>query len=244
MKLRYLIILIFVSLILISLGIFWYFKASDNDNGMVNDTEESKNTIETDTDVLEKVNKLEQFFIDKLPVTSINEISNQTKLNFALFILTSEGNPLKVSYFDSVFEDYFGDDFQYFNEDILDLSTNQIIATYDDENKKYTFVDDYVYNFSLPCQLLSKGSYEKIDNTFDIHRQYLFVDISQSPYLLYSNYQDYLNNINSIGNYDVATTDNIIRSSIVDNYKEILPTVSYSFKKNQDNYVLQSISIT
>ena len=241
MKLK---ILIVISIILVFSSIFLYFKENNSNDNIVNDIKKSENTIETDTDVLEKVNKLEQFFIDKMPVPNINEVSNQTKLNFGLFILNGKGNSLKVSDFDSVFEDYFGDDFQYLNEDILDLSTNQIIATYDDENKKYTFADDYVYDFSLPCQLLSKGSYEKTDDTFTLHRQYLFVDISQSPYLLYSSYQDYLNNINSIGNYDVATTNNIIRSSVVDNYKEILPTVSYSFKKDNDDYILQSISIT
>ena len=243
MKLTYLIILIFVSLILIIFGIL----SVDNSKNVTDEDEKtpvSEESEDPDIDAIEKVNNLEQFFIDKLPVTNINEISNQTKLNFGLYILNSESNLLKVSYFDSVFEDYFGDDFQYFNEDILDLSTNQIIATYDDENKEYTLTDDYAYDFSLPYQLLSKGSFEKTDDTFNLHRQYLFVDISQSPYLLYSSYQNYLNNINSIGNYDVATTNNMISSSIVDNYKEILPTVSYSFKKNKNNYILQSISIT
>ena len=45
---------------------------------------------EGEMDVLEKVNHLEKYFLSRLPISDVNSISNQDKLNFAFFCLTSE----------------------------------------------------------------------------------------------------------------------------------------------------------
>ena len=243
MKLKYLIIIVFISLILICSGVLINI---DNKN----ETNEEKTPLvskgneETAIDVLEKVNVLEQFFVDKFPITNINDISNQTKLNFVLYTLTNyENNTISSSLFDSTLTDFFGSDFEYVNEDIIDLFTNRVIATYDNKSKEYAFVENSEYSLSLPYQLLSFSSYQQTETTFEVHRQYLFVDISSSPYLLYSTYQDYVSKVNSIGVYDISTTNNMISASIVENYKEILPTVVYSFKNVKNKYILQSINI-
>lgn len=87
--------------------------------------------------------------------------------------------------------------------------------------------------------LLSYGDYKEEKNTFEVYRQYLFVDAS---YNIYSTYQDYINKTNSLGVYDVSTTNGVLTSSIVNNYIDILPVVTYSFKKEQNRYVLVSIN--
>ena len=168
------------------------------------------------------------------------KLSNQEKLNFALFCLNNEeGLSISEDKIKNVLVSYFGNDLEFKNENILDLNTQEIIAKYYPKKKKYTYTDVTLDYPDTSLTLLSYGDYKEEKNTFEVYRQYLFVDAS---YNIYSTYQDYINKTNSLGVYDVSTTNGVLTSSIVNNYIDILPVVTYSFKKEQNRYVLVSIN--
>ena len=223
-----------VAVILLGIGLCLsiFTKADDNKQDVVKE--------ETEIDVLEKVNRLENYFTSKIPIGDISKLSNQEKLNFALFCLNNE-EALSISEdkIKNVLVSYFGNDLEFKNENILDLNTQEIIAKYYPKKKKYTYTDVTLDYPDTSLTLLSYGDYKEEKNTFEVYRQYLFVDAS---YNIYSTYQDYINKTNSLGVYDVSTTNGVLTSSIVNNYIDILPVVTYSFKKEQNRYVLVSIN--
>ena len=223
-----------VAVILLGIGLCLsiFTKADDNKQDVVKE--------ETEIDVLEKVNRLENYFTSKIPIGDISKLSNQEKLNFALFCLNNEeGLSISEDKIKNVLVSYFGNDLEFKNENILDLYTQEIIAKYYPKKKKYTYTDVTLDYPDTSLTLLSYGDYKEEKNTFEVYRQYLFVDAS---YNIYSTYQDYINKTNSLGVYDVSTTNGVLTSSIVNNYIDILPVVTYSFKKEQNRYVLVSIN--
>lgn len=223
-----------VAVILLGIGLCLsiFTKADDNKQDVVKE--------ETEIDVLEKVNRLENYFTSKIPIGDISKLSNQEKLNFALFCLNNEeGLSVSEDKIKNVLVSYFGNDLEFKNENILDLNTQEIIAKYYPKKKKYTYTDVTLDYPDTSLTLLSYGDYKEEKNTFEVYRQYLFVDAS---YNIYSTYQDYINKTNSLGVYDVSTTNGVLTSSIVNNYIDILPVVTYSFKKEQNRYVLVSIN--
>ena len=223
-----------VAVILLGIGLCLsiFTKADDNKQDVVKE--------ETEIDVLEKVNRLENYFTSKIPIGDISKLSNQEKLNFALFCLNNEeGLSISEDKIKNVLVSYFGNDLEFKNENILDLNTQEIIAKYYPKKKKYTYTDVTLDYPDTSLTLLSYGDYKEEKNTFEVYRQYLFVDAS---YNIYSTYQDYINKTNSLDVYDVSTTNGVLTSSIVNNYIDILPVVTYSFKKEQNRYVLVSIN--
>lgn len=223
-----------VAVILLGIGLCLsiFTKADDNKQDVVKE--------ETEIDVLEKVNRLENYFTSKIPIGDISKLSNQEKLNFALFCLNNEGGlSISEDKIKNVLVSYFGNDLEFKNENILDLNTQEIIAKYYPKKKKYTYTDVTLDYPDTSLTLLSYGDYKEEKNTFEVYRQYLFADAS---YNIYSTYQDYINKTNSLGVYDVSTTNGVLTSSIVNNYIDILPVVTYSFKKEQNRYVLVSIN--
>ncbi len=235
------IICLLVAVILVSAGVYIMMqeqpKASNKkDNEVVEEGE---------MDVLEKVNHLEKYFLSRLPIDDVNSISNQDKLNFAFFCLTNEElTSIPQSKIKDVLALYFGDGYQFTNENVLNSITGEEVVQYDSQNKKYIFKDNSSFsNSDSSLDLLSYTEYQNNENQFDVYRQYLYVDNSVSPYNLYSTYQDYLNKVNPIGTYDISTTNNMLVSSVIDNYKDSLPTVTYSFHKEDYKYVLTSITM-
>ena len=222
-----------IAVILLGIGLYLTISTKTAEN------KKSMEKEETEVDVFEKINHLESYFISKIPIDNINKLSNQEKLNFALSCLNNEGKlSISEDEIKNVLVSYFGNDFKFKNENILNLNTQEIIAKYYPKKKKYTYTDVTLNYPDTSLTLLSYGDYKEEKNTFEVYRQYLFVDAS---YNIYSTYQDYINKTNSLGVYDVSTTNGVLISSIVNNYIDILPVVTYSFKKEQNRYVLVSI---
>lgn len=235
---KMMIICLLVSVVLVSAGIYFMMQEQPADSNK----KDNEVVEEGEMDVLEKVNHLEKYFLSRLPIDDVNSISNQDKLNFAFFCLTSEElTSIPDSKIKDVLALYFGDEYQFTNENVLN-STGEEVVQYDSQNKEYVFKDNSSFSNSDPSlDLLSYTEYQNNDNQFEVYRQYLYVDNSVSPYNLYSTYQDYLNKVNSIGTYDISTTNNMLVSSVIDNYKDSLPVVTYSFHKEDYKYVLTSI---
>lgn len=235
------IICLLVSVVLVSAGIYLMMQEQPADSNK----KDNEVVEEGEMDVLEKVNHLEKYFLSRLPIDDVNSISNQDKLNFAFFCLTNEElTSIPQSKIKDVLALYFGDGYQFTNENVLNSITGDEVVQYDSQNKKYIFKDNSSFsNSDSSLDLLSYTEYQNNENQFDVYRQYLYVDNSVSPYNLYSTYQDYLNKVNPIGTYDISTTNNMLVSSVIDNYKDSLPTVTYSFHKEDYKYVLTSITM-
>lgn len=235
------IICLLVAVIFVSAGVYIMMQEQPKDSNK----KDNEVVEEGEMDVLEKVNHLEKYFLSRLPIDDVNSISNQDKLNFAFFCLTNEElTSVPQSKIKDVLALYFGDGYQFTNENVLNSITGEEVVQYDSQNKKYIFKDNSSFsNSDSSLDLLSYTEYQNNENQFDVYRQYLYVDNSVSPYNLYSTYQDYLNKVNPIGTYDISTTNNMLVSSVIDNYKDSLPTVTYSFHKEDYKYVLTSITM-
>lgn len=235
MRKKIFIITTIIAVSLIIIGILLSFNKRENE------LEEKAPTPSVDKDIeaLNKVNNLEIFFIKYIPIEDINSISNQMKLNFiASLSSVSQNETIKASYFSKELKNYFGSSFSFKNEDIMDLDTNEEIMSYNEKKGEYSYIkntDDNNIHF------LSSSEIEETSDGLNIYRQYLFVDTSSSEHQIYSSYQDCLNKINSIGAYDLDSTNGILSSSIITEYKNILPVITYSFVKENKRYVLKSI---
>lgn len=232
------ILLIVAAAALIFGGIIILFQ-KDN-NGV-----QKKRVDEMKLDVLDKANIIEKYFIDKLPVTDVNSLSNQEKLNFALSTLADEDTTsMTEKRLAKILKAYFGNDITYNNENIVNPATDKVIANYDENKKEYTYEKGANAIKETKYELLSYGDFQETDTTFEMKRQYLFVDQEASPYVLYASYQDYENKTNSIGTYDITATENMMPSSLINDYLEQLPVVTYAFEKQDNIFVLKSITIS
>ena len=242
MRKKIIIIIILIAVILITLGIVILAKKENTKDNYNATNEFEVPDVETDINVLDKVNDLEMFFIKYLPITDVNSLSNQMKLNFVSSLLEiSQNSTVKASIFSEALKYYFGPNISYTNEDIFDLVTNEKIMSYNEKKGEYSYInspDDNNY-----INFLSSSELQETSDGIDIYRQYLFVDVSSSQYQIYSSYDDCLNKINSLGIYDLNSTNGILSSSIVNDYKDSLPTVVYKFTKEKDKYYLNSITI-
>ena len=127
------ILLIVAAAALIFGGIIILFQ-KDN-NGV-----QKKRVDEMKLDVLDKANIIEKYFIDKLPVTDVNSLSNQEKLNFALSTLADEDTTsMTEKRLAKILKAYFGNDITYNNENIVNPATDKVIANYDENKKEYTY---------------------------------------------------------------------------------------------------------
>lgn len=231
------ILLLVVAVALIGVGVFITFQKDENSNS-------NKQVDVAKLDVLDKANIIEKYFMDKFPITDVDSISNQDKLNFALSTLVNEdATSFTEKRLEKILKAYFGNDVTYENEDIISPSTDKVIAKYDAKKKQYTYNKTTSDNSNSTYEVLSYSNYEEGVNTFDVERQYLVIDKEQSPYVLYSTYQDYENKTNPIGTYDISATDNMMPSSIIDDYITLLPVTTYSFVKQDGVFILKSIII-
>lgn len=231
------IILIVLSIILITTGIAFTIKLQSHQLSAVKNSE-----VETEEKVLEKVSVLEKYFIDKVPIKSLQDMTNQDKLYFSIISLyTVKEKNISEGTIKNVLKKYFGKDISYHNEDILEPDTQQILFKYNKTKKQYIAKTQKDNNINSKYTLLSTAEIQNNKETIEIQKQYLFVDLSTNPYTLYTTAEKFLNKLDYIGMYDISTTHNILMSSIVKDYEEILPKIIYKFKKEGNAYILVSI---
>lgn len=230
------IILIILSIILIIMGVIWTIKPQSPQSSIKESSE-----VETEETVIEKVSTLEKYFIDKVPIKNLQDITNQDKLYFSIMSLSPlKDKSISEETIKNVLKKYFGKDISYHNEDILIPNTQKILFKYNKEKKQY-IAKNQENNNTNSYTLLSTAEIQNNKETIEIQKQYLFVDLSTSPYTLYTTEEKYLNKSDYIGVYDISTTHNILMSSIVKDYEEILPKIIYKFKKEGNSYILVSI---
>lgn len=237
MKKKLLIICGIVGAILLGMGLSLLFLSKNTS------TAKEKRADETIYDVLEKTNKLESFFMEQLPITNSNELKNQTKLLIAITLLEQEtSSTFSKSRIEEVLFSYFGADTSIHHENILDPITNEIIYNYNSKTQKYSFQATGSYNLMPNYYFISSSEYEENKDTILLTRQYLFIDDTIQPYALYSNLTDYKNKMNAIGVYN--NTEKIINASLLREYKNQLPGVIYTYKKEKHKYILKSITLS
>ena len=81
---KMMIICLLVSVVLVSAGIYIMMQEQPADSNK----KDNEVVEEGEMDVLEKVNHLEKYFLSRLPISDVNSISNQDKLNFFNFIIS------------------------------------------------------------------------------------------------------------------------------------------------------------
>ena len=100
MRKKIIIIIILIAVILIIAGIVILAKKENTKDNYNATNEFEVPDVETDINVLDKVNDLEMFFIKYLPITDVNSLSNQMKLNFVSSLLEiSQNSTVKASIF-------------------------------------------------------------------------------------------------------------------------------------------------
>lgn len=192
--------------------------------------------------LIKKTDNIENIFLEKFPINDVNTIDNQDKLSFAFNILKQqEKTTFKKEEVSKVFTEYFGTNFTYQDEDLVDKKTNEVLYKYEKKSKKYIYKNSLTNNFNSDYQLMSSTSQTKKNGKYLIEKKYLFIDILNTPYTLYATYQDYLNKTNLLGTYTSTNPSNLIDSTIIRKYQDSLKTVTFTFEQENDHYILKSV---
>lgn len=235
----------------------------DNNNSnqnIVENNEFEENKISVDNISEEKLkniveNQLYILFTHSNPITKLENIDNQSKLQLALTILedkyTTSSNDIDttiVSVTKSKLEEAFAS------------SVIGNLGIKHEDFGVYELTGDYIYNRNTNLLVYSKAmykykvpdaskvkNYEKKDNQYIISMNYLFPDVVPGPSYYHGSLTDAKNETNPIIKaYDDNNNYLNAQEYLDNNYNSIkdkLATYTYTFELKNDNLVLTNYSV-
>ena len=232
---KVIILLVAISLLLIGGGVTVSFVR-------VKDTSANQEVKrETIDDIYSKIKVLDSYFLNQYPILDFNSIDNNDKLYFSLMLIDDYKLNVSKKNIHSSLTNYFGKNFIYEDADIFDKITNLPIYVYNLKKQEYRFQSDssYSLNYGTNFNYISSFEYEETDKGYVIYQQVLFMDENQNILILYSNLNDYLNKVNSIGVYDSSQTSDM--GKLFQIYYNQIPKITYEFELEDYYYIIKSV---
>ena len=244
MKKKVLLVLFFIALILIGVGIFFYFDKS-NDAKQTELLEKAYKSYE------DNINDLNNYLGYAYPIEDVSGAKLQDILYFAFMNLESDNKNTEFSSEElrEIVTKYFGSDFAYQDTNISKPS-GELYYNYDATNNKYVrnLASNPYDNFARSRFYILNKEYDKNTDTITIKGQVLYCDYADDYYgpiiRYYSSYKDSAEKKNIIYT-DPEPNEDIDKFDLVyEKVKDKLPVVSYVLGKDSNgNYVLKSINI-
>lgn len=232
---KVIILLVAISLLLIGGGVTVSFVR-------VKDTSANQEVKrETIDDIYSKIKVLDSYFLNQYPILDFNSIDNNDKLYFSLMLIDDYKLNVSKKNIHTSLTNYFGKNFIYEDADIFDKITNLPIYVYNLKKQEYRFQSDssYSLNYGTNFNYISSFEYEETDKGYVVYQQVLFMDENQNILILYSNLNDYLNKVNSIGVYDSSQTSDM--GKLFQIYYNQIPKITYEFELEDYYYIIKSV---
>lgn len=232
---KVIILLVAISLLLIGGGVTVSFVR-------VKDTSANQEVKrETIDDIYSKIKVLDSYFLNQYPILDFNSIDNNDKLYFSLMLIDDYKLNVSKKNIHTSLTNYFGKNFIYEDADIFDKITNLPIYIYNLKKQEYRFQSDssYSLNYGTNFNYISSFEYEETDKGYVVYQQVLFMDENQNILILYSNLNDYLNKVNSIGVYDSSQTSDM--GKLFQIYYNQIPKITYEFELEDYYYIIKSV---
>ena len=232
---KVIILLVAISLLLIGGGVTVSFVR-------VKDTSANQEVKrETIDDIYSKIKVLDSYFLNQYPILDFNSIDNNDKLYFSLMLIDDYKLNVSKKNIHTSLTNYFGKNFIYEDADIFDKITNLPIYVYNLKKQEYRFQSDssYSLNYGTNFNYISSFEYEETDKGYVVYQQVLFMDENQNILILYSNLNDYLNKVNSIGVYDSSQTSDM--GKLFQIYYNQIPKIIYEFELEDYYYIIKNI---
>lgn len=232
---KVIILLVAISLLLIGGGVTVSFVR-------VKDTSANQEVKrETIDDIYSKIKVLDSYFLNQYPILDFNSIDNNDKLYFSLMLIDDYKLNVSKKNIHTSLTNYFGKNFIYEDADIFDKITNLPIYVYNLKKQEYRFQSDssYSLNYGTNFNYISSFEYEETDKGYVVYQQVLFMDENQNILILYSNLNDYLNKVNSIGVYDSSQTSDM--GKLFQIYYNQIPKITYEFELEDYYYIIKNI---
>ena len=232
---KVIILLVAISVLLIGGGVTFSFVR-------VKDTSANQEVKrETIDDIYSKIKVLDSYFLNQYPILDFNSIDNNDKLYFSLMLIDDYKLNVSKKNIHTSLTNYFGKNFIYEDADIFDKITNLPIYVYNLKKQEYRFQSDssYSLNYGTNFNYISSFEYEETDKGYVVYQQVLFMDENQNILILYSNLNDYLNKVNSIGVYDSSQTSDM--GKLFQIYYNQIPKITYEFELEDYYYIIKSV---
>lgn len=232
---KVIILLVAISVLLIGGGVtFSFVRVKDTSTNQ----EFKRETID---DIYSKIKVLDSYFLNQYPILDFNSIDNNDKLYFSLMLIDDYKLNVSKKNIHTSLTNYFGKNFIYEDADIFDKITNLPIYVYNLKKQEYRFQSDssYSLNYGTNFNYISSFEYEETDKGYVVYQQVLFMDENQNILILYSNLNDYLNKVNSIGVYDSSQTSDM--GKLFQIYYNQIPKITYEFELEDYYYIIKSV---
>lgn len=232
---KVIILLVAISVLLIGGGVtFSFVRVKDTSTNQ----EFKRETID---DIYSKIKVLDSYFLNQYPILDFNSIDNNDKLYFSLMLIDDYKLNVSKKNIHTSLTNYFGKNFIYEDADIFDKITNLPIYVYNLKKQEYRFQSDssYSLNYGTNFNYISSFEYEETDKGYVVYQQVLFMDENQNILILYSNLNDYLNKVNSIGVYDSSQTSDM--GKLFQIYYNQIPKIIYEFELEDYYYIIKNI---
>lgn len=234
-----LIILLFI--IIIILFIYIFFSKSKKEEIVEEIEEEIVEISYSEVNyLLERINYYNDSFSKYYPISVFSKIDNQDKLKFGINILTEEENTnnyYKTRDLENVFNKYFIPEFKVIYEDINCDVDNLVL--YNLENNTYTLTNNHEHgkNNNISIKTYYNSS-TKLDNIYKVNVNILYSSYCNSDSCANDNnyYARYKDSVNG----ERVVTDNLEEYEKI---KDNLPITTFTFIKENENYLLKSVKV-
>lgn len=244
MKKRILIVLIFIGIVLILVGI--YLVTRDSKESSSNEKNEISlgerlSTSEYDqfySDIQQTAVYFDLYFVSDLANFDVNKLNNKEKTQFVLDVICNFQSPEVTE------EQVITEGNKYFSsfdlyKDTITANNNQTLFQYQDA--KYTYVSSLAYDYTTVTSIESNDAYKD------------YWILKKKIYFIKTTYKNnkYQNKVyKSVADYEkdksIYSFKSDMPSGVVDDYEKIedkLNVYTYTFKKNGDYYMLDTIKM-
>lgn len=188
---------------------------------------------------------------DNYPIEKVSDISKERLFDFAYSVVRRSGfrENFSVTELDDVVTKYFGTDLALEHQDIICNVDKEILYNYNQESNSYNYNNNHPGHGGVGsiADNITYYVYGKITNETDIEisTKNLYSNYCGDTCAIYAYYKNYNDSIAET-NPVLTAKEEIIEQVTDDDYnriKDILPTTTYKFKKNNNSYNLVSVSI-
>lgn len=235
------ILIIFLFIIVVALLSYIYFSKENKEETIIEDKEDIVELSYSEVNyLLKRINYYNDSFSKYYPINDFSKIDNQDKLKFGINVLTEEENTknyYKTKDLENVFDEYFISDFKIIYEDIKCDVDN--LTLYNLENNTYTLTNNHEHgknnNISMKTYYHSST---KLDNIYKLNVNILYGSYCSSD--------SCTNNSNYYARYKDSVNEERVITNDLENYEEIkdeLPITTFTFIKEDENYLLKSVKV-
>ncbi len=237
-------IVILVLLLLLSLGYIGYFEymKKQDEKPLKKDGARKEMYYSEVSQMLFQIELYNEVFKSEYPISDVNKIENQLKLQFGILALKRDENIhnyYKIEDLKEMYHNYFVSGFHAIYEDIECRALDDALYKLDNERKTYTFVDTHEHGGGPSMDTDTYFVSSKIEgNHYMINTHILYSNYCNDtcgPFSgYYSSYQDCIYSKNQVMN-----TKNQYHE-----IKDDLPITTFTFVKDKNYFRLESVEIS